>query len=401
MPARPLLASARPPTYNCGTSPAGIGLQRGLGGTKMTQQQNPTTFAAKLSAKLASTSRHVILLLGAGVGRACGLPDVSGLQATLLEDFSGEGKAWLERHFTARNLEGTLTRLRRIAALLEGDQTLDGMTSAAASLIDKQLCKGVIRALDVTKADTDPVRNLAAWVSRARYRSPVEIFTLNYDLLMETALEGAKVPYFDGFLGTLRARFQTDLVENKAPQDVEAIPSFFARLWKLHGSVNWERTGGEIVRLGAPVVGDAAAIYPSDAKYDESRRLPFVVLHDRLRRALLEPETLTIVAGYSFQDEHVNEVLFDAAARRERSDFVCVCYSAIPAELRKRAAIHPNLQVVTRECAILSGVEVDWATVTPVDGVVWGDEGLCLANFAGFARYLNRDIESTTNLGTS
>jgi hypothetical protein len=52
---------------------------------------------------------------------------------------------------------------------------------------------------------------------------------------------------------------------------------------------------------------------PSDAKYEESRRVPFVVLHDRLRRALQQPETLVIIAGYLFSDDDLNELIFDAA----------------------------------------------------------------------------------------
>jgi hypothetical protein len=82
--------------------------------------------------------------------------------------------------------------------------------------------------------------------------------------------------------------------------------------------------------------GAADAIYRSDTKYEESRRVPFVVLQDRLRRALHQPETLVIVAGYSFNDAHLNELLFDGAARRERSEFIVFCYSAIPEVLAKR-----------------------------------------------------------------
>jgi hypothetical protein len=91
------------------------------------------------------------------------------------------------------------------------------------------------------------------------------------------------------------------------------MPAFFTRLWKLHGSLNWEWDANhKIFRCGRPVA-DSAAIYPSDTKYDESRRMPFVVLQDRFRRALHQPETLTLVAGYAFGDDHLNGVIFDAA----------------------------------------------------------------------------------------
>lgn len=42
-------------------------------------------FASDLSARLAARSRHVCVLLGAGSSRACGLPDVRGLEALVAE----------------------------------------------------------------------------------------------------------------------------------------------------------------------------------------------------------------------------------------------------------------------------------------------------------------------------
>ena len=51
----------------------------------------------------------------------------------------------------------------------------------------------------------------AAWIARSKYHLPIEIFTINYDLILESALETLGVPYFDGFIGVLKARFQTNL----------------------------------------------------------------------------------------------------------------------------------------------------------------------------------------------
>src|SRR6266567_2653314 len=96
---------------------------------------DPLRFAEELSAKLATSSRHVCFLLGAGTSRACGLPDPD------------------------------------------------------AAALDGKVCAHIVEALDLTAADLDPMRGLAAWVGRARYRLPVEIFTVNYDLLIETVLE--------------------------------------------------------------------------------------------------------------------------------------------------------------------------------------------------------------------
>lgn len=315
----------------------------------------PLRFASDLGAKLAARSRHICAFLGAGVGCSCGLPDIGKLQSKVLAALTPEERDLFKRQVEKRTLEQGLSRLRRIAALVSGDQLVDGLSSKQASLLDSSVCQEIVKALQIDAAiDLTSMHYFAAWVGASQYHLPVELFTVNYDLLLETALEYRRVPYFDGFVGALKARFHTELVEGSVARGEECVPPFFARLWKLHGSVNWLWEGQNIVRLGQPVTSNvAAAIYPSDAKYDESRRIPFVVLQDRFRRALQEPESLLIVSGYSFGDDHLNELIFDAAARRPRSEFIAFCHSSVPDVLAQRALNTPNLQVVSATEAIL------------------------------------------------
>jgi hypothetical protein len=234
---------------------------------------NPSKFAMGVSAKLAARSRHVCTFFGAGTSAACGLPDVAQLQTRVLTKLSDEEKPLFEKQLGGRNLEQALSRLRRIAALLVGTDTqLEGLTATTALTLDEKVCQAIAQELDLESADTKPVKDFAAWAARTNYHTPLEIFTVNYDLLLETALEEFRVPYFDGFIGTLRSRFITDLVEPLPGADY--MPSFFTRLWKLHGSLNWETDDeNKIYRCGHPVK-KSAAIYPSDTKYDESRRMP-------------------------------------------------------------------------------------------------------------------------------
>jgi hypothetical protein len=310
----------------------------------------------------------------------------------VLASLGGEDRQNFARELERGNLEQALTRLRRVAALLTGDQTLDGLTAKGAKDLDGAVCKAIVKELDIAGGDLGPVDWFAAWAARADYRLPLELFTVNYDLLLETALERRRVPYFDGFVGTLRARFHTELVEGTPSAEGEWVPAFFVRLWKLHGSVNWVwEDDRQIVRLGHPIEeGRAAAIYPSDAKYEESRRVPFVVLQDRFRRALHQPETLTIVSGYSFSDFHLNELLFDAATQRERSEIVAFCHSDIPDVLAQRATTTPNLQVVSGREAILGGVRGEWKPPTDTQPNLWIDGQLALRDFRNLAAYLAR-----------
>jgi len=209
-----------------------------------------------------------------------------------------------------------------------------------------------------------------------------------------SALEALGVPYFDGFVGALRARFRTELVEAVPAEADRWLPAFLLRVWKLHGSVNWAWEGGEraeVVRLGSAVTDDQpAAIHPSDAKYDESRRVPFVVLQDRLRRALNHPETLMLVSGYSFSDAHLNEMLFDAARRRPRSEVIAFCFSSIPDQLAYRATTTPNLQAVGAKEAIIGGLRADWETPDDAPDDLWANDALALVDFANLAGFLAR-----------
>lgn len=352
-------------------------------------------FVNGISAKLAARSRHVCAFLGAGASRACGLPDVAGLQSLVLDGLGNDHRAAFEQQLAGRNLEAALSRLRRIAALLEGtSDEVDGLTAEQARALDVEVCRLIVAALDLGNANVGPMLRIAAWAARADYHLPLELFTVNYDLLLESALEALGVAYFDGFAGALQARFRTELVEAGPSDSDEWLPAFLVRLWKLHGSVHWawkRGTRAEVVRLGAAVADDQpAAIYPSDAKYDESRRVPFVVLQDRLRRALNHSETLMFISGYSFGDAHLNEMLFDAARRRPRSELIAFCFSSIPDELAERAATTPNLQAVGATEAILGGVRADW--LKPADAPVdlWADDTFALGDFANLASFLAR-----------
>jgi len=358
-----------------------------------------TGFADGLGSKLSARSRHVCVFLGAGSSMACGLPGIATLQTLVAAGLDAGDKVAFERQLRDRNLEQALSRVRRIQALLaDHGGEVDDLDAAAAGALDRGVCRLVVEQLTSPVANLEPVLRFASWAAQANYDQPLELFTVNYDLLFETALESLGVPYFDGFMGSLRARFRTDLVEATPRDSADWLPAFLVRLWKLHGSVNWEWEEGEraeVVRLGAPVAsGRPAAIYPSDAKYEESRRVPFVVLQDRFRRSLQVPETLLLISGYSWTDEHINEVLFDAARRRPRTEFISFSYSELPEALVARAEAMPNVQAIAGDEAILGGVRASWAPAPAPIPDVWDGDKCLLGDFVHLAALLARSSPS-------
>lgn len=357
--------------------------------------RDPEAVATELAGKLSARTRHVSVLLGAGASRSAGLPDLRGLQDVVKESnhLTEPQRKQVVELFKTKNLEEVLSYLRRLTAILGDGQSLGNFDSASAKELQTAMTKAIIPALDHTKGNPEPFHHFASWVSGAYYRLPVEIFTINYDLLLEVGFEELAVPYFDGFVGTIAGQFRPELVDTIDPtEQAHVLPSTFVRLWKLHGSVNWEETTDgtrrRIVRRGVPAMdGATAAIYPSDEKYDQSRRVPFVVLMDRFRRALAVPETVTLVAGYSFGDQDLNEMLFDAARAHPRSETVVFCFNDIPSVVSDVAAATRNFSVLGKTEAIIGGQQLKWARPEDLPGI-WESEAFQLGDFKHLSRFL-------------
>lgn len=359
-------------------------------------RHDPEQAASQLASKLAARSRHVCMFVGAGAGKSAGLPDLAGLRDAVLAALDGDEATAAAALLNDRDLEAGLTRLRRIASLIGQGEEFAGLNGTRASALERAITGAIIQVICGSDTKLDHHLQFAAWAASTSYHLPLEVFTVNYDLLMERAFEEIGVGYFDGFVGTLEGKFRPDLVDAIDPSASESLPRSFVRLWKLHGSINWavisSDTSRRVVRLGSPAQADqVAAIYPSEEKYDASRRLPYVALMDRLRRALEQPETLTIICGYSFRDQDLNEVIFDAALRHPRSETVALCYRSIPAELEGRAVLARNITVLGADEAIIGGQRLRWATDTDIPGIVAAGRFL-LGDFRYAAAFLGRDL---------
>lgn len=356
-----------------------------------TEDHDPIEFANSLGHKLASKSRKVKVFLGAGAGVACNLPDVSGLEESILAGMEEPNQSILEEVLQERNLEEALTYIRKIESILDDSDEFAGLTQHRAESLDERICEEIIRALSLDSADIQPMLDFALWANRSHYDSPIEVFTVNYDLLLETAFEATGVNYFDGFVGNLNANFNPEFVESFDRTSENNLPSDFVRLWKIHGSVNWTWADGGIVRKGAAIQNEMpAAIYPSEMKYKESRRVPYQVLQDRFRRSLFEDDIICIICGYSFGDQHLNELFFDAARENPESEFNIFCYNEIPEILAKHAIKYRNIQILTKNEAIIGGDPSEWSLEVEEQEGIWEDDEMMLCDFSHLAKFLSR-----------
>jgi len=174
------------------------------------------------------------------------IPNIAGLEVLVINKLSDNHKkvyGLIKDSIANPNLEKILSRTRMLAEVI-GTSTIFDYTSTEFLDLSKSICD-VIR--EVVNKDLpmppNPYSEVVSWINGINRKYGVEIFTTNYDLLFEIALERAKTPYFDGFSGSKTAFFDPSSISKND------LPPRWVRLWKLHGSIGWESNdAGEVVR---------------------------------------------------------------------------------------------------------------------------------------------------------
>ncbi|MCY4472420.1 MAG: SIR2 family protein [Kistimonas sp.] len=152
------------------------------------------------------------------------------------------------------------------------------------------------------------------------------LFTLNYDTLIEQGADAEGAVLVDGFVGNLKRIFRPesyDLDFYFPAQTTEGRVHRFDRalhLYKLHGSITWHRTdqgwenpyGLYATFFNQQCEDDDVLIYPSPLKYGQALGLPYSELFRRFGNAVIQPQSVLFTIGYGFGDEHVNAIIRQA-----------------------------------------------------------------------------------------
>lgn len=160
--------------------------------------------------------------------------------------------------------------------------------------------------------------------------SRLNIFTTNNDLFNETALDSLNIHYINGFGGGINKFFNPALFNYTFSKRMDtSIEKFepvenIVNLYKIHGSVNWiednsnSNTFFKIREISYPEKLEDSEknilIYPTPTKQNKSLGSPYVELFREFQKKLLEPHSVLFIIGYSFSDEHVNNVIYQALA---------------------------------------------------------------------------------------
>ena len=330
---------------------------------------------------LSDNKRHLGFMIGAGCPFSIRIiedetdqpliPNIEGLTNFVLSEIkdthpacetivanlskADEGNPTIEHILSyVRDLKNVVSK----GAVLEHDYNcLEGLEEA--------ICKAINKRVDRKLPNqSTPYHSLASWIGAAERDWPVELFTTNYDLLAEQALEEQQVPFFDGFPGSRQPFFDAFAIEH------DSFSSRWARVWKLHGSINWRCTnslrGMTVCRTMEETAG-ALTIHPSHMKYDQSRKMPYLAMMDRLKSFVKTPESALFMIGYSFGDEHLNDIIIEGLSGSPKSTAFALMFGKLSDQDVSTAVsiakTQPNFTVFAQDGAVIGDQILVWKNV--------------------------------------
>lgn len=371
-------------------------------------------FVAKIKhfQELLANRNKLVFLIGAGCSSCAGLPLIQELTCKVLnsgvldceaekvleavrERFDGANNAHIE-HYISEIVDWLAIHQRRIKLGANNEKIKIGSYKfeeedllKATNQIKKAIARTIRQEVNICTHRTfvrlvhKPIRT-----GRSHPSTPVDYLVLNYDTVIEDALAFEQIPYTDGLEGGATAWW----CEGKLAQD-----GWMARVFKLHGSIDWHQSTNDPLslprRVGLSVSSQyedshPILIWPSSTKYLESQLDPFAQLLEQARRALRssrDAPCLLVICGYSFGDEHIN-VEVDRALREPHADLTIVAFTKEIESDGQLEKWHRDPEVGNRVLIFANGGffhdEYD----------LYSDEDLMWWKFENVTRIIGRDI---------
>ena len=192
-----------------------------------------------------------------------------------------------------------------------GDCVLGSDIESDVSELKKEIRDFIKRKGLVDSSNIQYLRDLLMFIEGAH--RPLDIFSVNYDICIEQFCNMFEKEYVDGFHLTWEPKsFQNEDVD--------------IRLYKIHGSITWYQTDrGSLVKL--PIKSEASQIelmtgekasalilYPMrKMEYSEPLMDLLMMLKDKLANA-----NFAFVIGYSFRDDLIRRVFWNAAKKNKK-----------------------------------------------------------------------------------
>lgn len=301
----------------------------------------------------AMNARNLSFLLGSGCsshrvgGKEVGIPTMAPLAGEFLQLQDVDSHATLPTNKEADAIKAAFgiditdkkysKNLERLMEVLFTGQYLVKQSSsevllACSATIDTMIDKiaAFIRGKCITAMSVDessPVTSLyQAFYRRLIFRDrnlpQPWVFTTNYDLFNEVALDRLGTPYCNGFSGTVERRFNPAVYRYSLAEQLDisnrkwTSVDGYIYLCKLHGSINWIEEGKGLFPIREATINSASSsrlmIYPTPTKQNASFGAPYSDLFREFQSRVVREQSVLVVLGYSFGDEHINNLIFQA-----------------------------------------------------------------------------------------
>ena len=155
------------------------------------------------------------------------------------------------------------------------------------------------------------------------------LFTTNYDMAFDYALDNLGVHYINGFMGVHNRCFRPEVYDYDIYYPGQSVSGKVhraekvLRYYKMHGSLSWVATESspsnvygiqERTMDGSfePQIDKQIMIYPCVSKKTFTLDLPYSELFRQFAQAITQPQSVLFCIGYSFFDEHINDIIYQA-----------------------------------------------------------------------------------------
>ncbi|WP_423906473.1 SIR2 family protein [Candidatus Spongiihabitans sp.] len=296
------------------------------------QEGDNDTLIDKIKSKVYDLTnlKNVNFLLGAGASSPA-IPTMQKMQ-TDFSEIASESKLYAK--FPNKNLEVILGKLYSAQNSTEifNDSNREKIKNLTTEIKEYIIEKTNIDVNADTKGTLSLYKKFYQKIAlRNKDLARINIFTTNYDLLNERALDYLNINFNNGFGGGLErtfnpARFNYTL-SRKIDINLEKFEPIenLIYLYKLHGSISWieniENKNSlfhvqEIpISPGTPSSTDSIVlIYPTPSKQSQSLGSPYSDLLREFQKKLSLPNSVLFVIGYSFSDPHINNIIYQSLA---------------------------------------------------------------------------------------
>jgi hypothetical protein len=331
---------------------------------------------------------NVSLLAGAGTSFHLGAPTIRTIPPDLHEALSADDKIGEFYNGKVREVAGeggdfnqveVETFLNYLQASRFVMQTTGKPVKKTTALISKiqsklfRMCNTQLTQLHTEYADDEQLKKnkyfyhekfIKKLLQRPVNLRRVNLFTTNYDLAFEYAFDNCGVHYINGFSGFQSRHFRPETYDydiyypgQTTSGEVHRAEKV-VRYYKLHGSLSWVSTeaaaenlyGIAEVLLGKEKPENDLIIYPCSTKKSYTLDLPYSELFRLFSASIKQSQAVLFCVGYSFNDEHINDIIFQALSIPSFTLFIVDFIGTGNEYVQRLASLHdPRILIIQGE----------------------------------------------------